>query len=234
MKKVCIVVPIYKKRFNKDEEYSISNLFKVLGKYDIYAFCPKSLDLSYYKEKFNFKKFHKFNDWYFEVFPKGYNRLMTNPHFYERFANYEFILIHQPDCWVFKDMLEYWCDKNYDLIGSMLYVTNVNYLVNKKYKGYNFNGGFSLRKIKFFIKMCKKFKNDKQVMDINEDIIYRSLVNRNMMKCHLPESIDEVLSFSWDDNPHLSYYLCRHKLPFGVHKYKSNYFQVFWDLMKFF
>ena len=55
--KCVIAVPLYKTSFDTDEYYSISQLFNILGQYDIFAYCPNSLDISYYVANFNFKKY---------------------------------------------------------------------------------------------------------------------------------------------------------------------------------
>ncbi len=103
--KCVIVVPIYKDKFNFDEYNSIKQLFKILSpeKYDIIAYGPMSLDRTYYFENFDFKDHYYFYDSYFNEYPKGYNMLMLNDGFYKYFSDYEYMLVYQPDCWVFRD-----------------------------------------------------------------------------------------------------------------------------------
>ena len=57
-----------------------------------------------------------FNDTYFESI-YGYNQLMLNVEFYEAFSK-KYILIYQTDAFIFKDDLNYWCEKDYDYIGA--------------------------------------------------------------------------------------------------------------------
>lgn len=75
----------------------------------------------------------------------GYNKLMLSPSFYKAFSNYEYILIYQLDAWVFKDELQHWCNQKYDYIGAPIYQNN-------KLIGIG-NGGFSLRKVDYCLKV---------------------------------------------------------------------------------
>jgi hypothetical protein len=76
--------------------------------------------------------------------------------FYEVFRQYEYMLIYQLDCWVFRDELEMWCDKGYDYIGAPFFV---KWFVDRGiYVG---NGGFSLRKISNIIEYLKRNNKSK-------------------------------------------------------------------------
>ena len=235
--KCVIIVPIYKQEFNFDEYNSIKQLFKILPieKYDIVAVGPISLDRTYYFNNFNFTKQYYFWDSYFIDYPKGYNSLMLNYGFYEYFESYEFMLIYQPDCWVFRDELEYWCNKNYDYIGAPHFVCceEKNYL--NYFSNTSANGGFSLRKISFWRNLCLKYKdvcnkliNDKNV-DYGEDRIISTLsfygININI---NMP-SFYECANFSYETNPHILYLVTNHKLPFGCHAYNKVTHSYFWD-----
>jgi hypothetical protein len=47
MEKVAIVIPIYKSQLNPEEEISLLQCMKVLGKHPIRFVAPASLDLSF-------------------------------------------------------------------------------------------------------------------------------------------------------------------------------------------
>ena len=233
--KCVIAVPIYKIKFNWDEFNSIKQLFKILSpeKYDIVAYCPNSLDITYYQNNFNFKYYYGFFDEYFTNYPNGYNTLMLQAGFYERFNKYEYILIYQPDAWVFKDELEYWINKNYDYIGApFFYLISSKYYLNSLNIG---NGGFSLRNINFFKSFCEKYKTliDELVnmnnTYIGEDHIFMFLEKYGInININLP-SVYEAQQFSWETNPHLYYQFNDHKLPFGCHAYKNIIDNCFWN-----
>lgn len=145
---ICIIIPIYKKHLNSFEIQSIAQCVKVLSNYSIYFITHKDLNLGFYKESFpEIKKILFFDDNYFKSI-KGYNKLMLSPLFYEAFKNYQYMLIYQTDCYVFRDELLTWAEKGFDYIGGIWFD---NYL-DDPYLGAQLwhpgNGGLSLRKIK--------------------------------------------------------------------------------------
>jgi hypothetical protein len=64
------------------------------------------------------------------------------------------MLIYQLDAYVFKDELEYWCNKDYDYIGAPWAYKNGSGKIELR----TGNGGFSLRKISSHINLFKKRK----------------------------------------------------------------------------
>ena len=231
--KCVIVVPIYKIELDNDEYNSVKQLFKVIPVefYDIIAIHPISLDISYYKNNFNFTEYYQFYDEYFNDYPRGYNSLFLNYGFYEIFNNYEYMLVYQTDAWVFRNELEYWCNKGYDYIGApQIYDTGL--LSSPTHVG---NGGFSLRKISFFINTCKKYANlinslldrsDKLMF--GEDKLCLSLLGSNIdIKINLP-SFYEAAHFSFDTNPEILYQMLDNNIPFGCHAYKKVLHNDIW------
>ena len=90
-KRVAIVIPIYKNTLDANEAKSLAQCKKVLHQYPIIFVAPKSLDAEFLT---NDDQVERFDDAYFKS-PKTYNKLLINPLFYERFIDYEFMLIHQ-------------------------------------------------------------------------------------------------------------------------------------------
>ena len=144
-KHIVIVVPVYKSQLTYPEKISIMQLKRVLRDYEIVYVIPKSLQADYIKEN----RQEKFDDEYFAD-TDAYSRLMTSKIFYERFSEYQYMLIYQPDCFVFSDHLEEFCNLNLDYIGAPVpaFLWNRNIPVG--------NGGFSLRKIHTFIHILSK------------------------------------------------------------------------------
>jgi len=235
--KCVIVVPIYKEKFDFDEYHSIKQLFKILptDKYDIIAFGPESLNRKYYFENFDFKDHYYFWDSYFNEYPKGYNSLMLKSGFYSCFEQYEYMLIYQPDCWVFRDELEYWCDKGYDYIGAPFFYNtqNKNYLSHPENEiG---NGGFSLRKINYWINFCNDYEKEcNHIANLSsnmfgEDHIFTYMFQYGIkLNINLPNFI-EANKFSWEIQPQISYTINGGKLPFGCHAYNKIMDKSFWD-----
>lgn len=156
LNKNCVILPIYKVDLNIYELKSINKVVDILYKYDFRIVTYNTLNTIKYDEIFR-----KANvNYQYEFFEKeyfnnidGYNRLMISREFYERFRNYNYVLIYQLDAYVFRDELGCWAKKNYDYIGAPWFE---GYISNSK----NFigvgNGGFSLRKVNTAIKVLKK------------------------------------------------------------------------------
>ena len=150
MKQVAVVIPIYKESPAWNEVISLRQTMRVLGKYPIVLVCPEGLDVGAYETMYaeangsaSLRR-ESFAKEYFEGI-KGYNRLLLSECFYSRFSEYEYMLICQPDTYVFRDELEVWCNKGYDYIGAPLFGDNwdeKSYLKNGKVG----NGGLSLRR----------------------------------------------------------------------------------------
>jgi len=176
---VDIIIPIYKEIPDRDDLISLNQVFHVLGNHKITFIHPKSLLLDAYK---NFAAhFLSFDDQYFQnIF--GYNQLMLSLEFYKSFSE-KYILIYQTDCFVFKEDLLKWCEKDYDYIGApwirsaeniplfkLIFdktIAKLKSVVNFKGNGkwqkdksllYNNvgNGGLSLRKREKFIEVLEK------------------------------------------------------------------------------
>lgn len=224
MNKCIIIVPIYKEKLNYDEEQSVKRLFKILGNHYICAICPQSLDLSYYESKFNFNDFYYFYDEYFKSVAT-YSKLMLNYGFYEYFKEFEYMLIYQTDAWVFSDQLDYWCDQGYDYIGAPHYYVNYEWVDN----GNCGNGGFSLRKISWFIETLKKHKDHIDSIkdkDYPEDFYLRDYCRHEgnfapMVEC---------AKFAFELQPHILYQIIDCKKPFGCHAYKTVVDKGFYEM----
>jgi hypothetical protein len=119
-KKIGIVIPIYKSDLSDKEKISIMRVFKVLHKYRIIFVAPQSLSLINYKRYFELYNHQliRFNDKYFYQDLEGYNDLLLSEDFYKTFSEFRYILIYQPDAYVFRDELMEWCKVGYDYIGA--------------------------------------------------------------------------------------------------------------------
>ena len=160
MKGVCVVIPVYKESPSIDEQFSIRQTVKVLGQHDLALVCPNSLNITEYTELAS--EFHTtlkvkcFQDQYFKDI-NGYNRLLLSPSFYQAFKSYKYILISQPDAYVFRDELIEWCDEDYDFIGAPLIgqFTDTTFSETMRVG----NGGFSLRNVQTALRYFNSRKN---------------------------------------------------------------------------
>jgi len=147
-----------------DEDYSVRHLRRLLNGYDICIVAPKSLsvpDLGF--------RIRRFDDAFF-LGISAYSRLMLSRGFYEAFADYDYILIYQLDCLVFRDELEWWCSKGFDYIGAPLYKVK-----DQPESGFSgaCNGGLSLRKVKSFLAVLSSKRYVGERVSMLSDILRR-------------------------------------------------------------
>jgi len=116
--RVCIVIPVYKATLTPYETVSLTQCLRVLGHYPVFFAKPDSLDLSPILQTLpGSVRTQSFNDSYFNSV-QSYNRLMLSATFYEAFSNFDYLLIHQLDAFVFSDELTWWCQRGYDYVGA--------------------------------------------------------------------------------------------------------------------
>ena len=164
MKSCIVVIPVYKADPKGIEVASFRQCIKVLKSFDLSLVTYEELDLTVYKgiakeysKEINVKCFRR----HFLTSVAGYNKLCYNIDFYSVFRNYDYMLIYQLDAWVFRDELQMWCEKGYDYIGSPFFKdispkgTNPWYSKEMLDVG---NGGFSLRRIQYCIKLLERWK----------------------------------------------------------------------------
>ena len=141
-KSVCIVTPVYRFPLPADEEDSLSILRSVLGSFDRFFIIPKGLSIP---DAFRGdERIVEFSEAYFS-YPHGYNRMLLRTEFYETFSGYDFMLIYQLDCIVFRDELMEWVDRGWDYVGSPWFIDSDKHRHDRPCSVGN--GGFSLRKI---------------------------------------------------------------------------------------
>lgn len=248
---VVIVVPVYLHKHTNLEMLAITNNLKVLQKYFIVFVAPEGFDTTelsqFASENVVFEYFDKH---YFESI-KGYNNLLMSVEFFERFSSYKYMLICQPDVFVFRDELMQWIQKDYDYIGAPWVgpdsafwtpiVGRINNLVRpligKKPKNWRYlykvgNGGFSLRKIASHLKITTNNRADIDMFLTNssrgaEDIFWSLYVPQIDEKFSIPD-YKEAVGFSIDQRPKEALKLNKGKLPFACHGITRPKLTSFW------
>ncbi|MFT3754053.1 MAG: DUF5672 family protein [Paludibacter sp.] len=153
-KDVVIVIPVYKSSLDENEILSFKQCLNILNKYTICIVTYESLSIEYYKCQFDLFGVDYCIKYFDAIYFKntiGYNHLMTSKCFYKSFEEYKYMLVYQLDAYVFKDELEVWCAKGFDLIGAPL--IEDKYGVENKYFLKGMNGGLSLRNIGYCIRL---------------------------------------------------------------------------------
>lgn len=249
MKKVAIIIPIYKE-INYFEDISLQQCFKILSKfYPIFCVQPASLKLN---TTYPFNNFISFDDSFFKDIA-GYNRLMLSGEFYEEFLDYEYILIYQLDAFVFKDELTLWCEKDMDYIGAPwlrnkypdIFKATKNTVLSFIHRKFNVkkkntlvptdiqreykvgNGGLSLRRTQIFHALCKQFQEKiieyslNPAANFNEDVFWSIEVNRKKKNLKIP-SYKIAVYFAFEVPVNRAFELTNNTLPFGCHAWSKN------------
>lgn len=162
--KVIIAIIAHKEDLSPQEKASLKQCHQVLGKYPIKLICPQGLNVDQYKKVVPNADF-EFIDPKWQSNYRMFNRLKIEPLLYEKFKEYDHLLYYELDAWVFRDELEYWCEKPYDFIGAP-WIEEVN---NGKPEFYPVggNGGMSLRNIKAHLALWtidKKLRTNSEVL----------------------------------------------------------------------
>ncbi len=218
---VVIGIPIYKETLTPCEEISLKQVLKVLGKYPIVFIAPEGLMPDYVSVVDN-AKIEYFSKEYFTGVT-SYSRLCLEDDFYNRFANYEYLLIHQLDAFVFEDKLPYFCALGFDYIGAPIpkFYSTWHILINSQVG----NGGLSLRKISSMRRMVKqkyKILNDHPLKNwfiYCEDMFFAYCGKKNHL---IIADVDTAVRFALQDNVKHAFEKLDKQLPFGVHGWPSK------------
>jgi hypothetical protein len=182
--KACITIPVYQKISDACEIISIKQGLEIFKSHEITFICPESFDLALLDEFKNLHSnitFEKFDDAYFKS-TLSYNRLLLNSDFYQRFSKYEFMLIYQPDAYVFSDLLHYWCDKGFDYVGAPWFKKFDTSGKEKKFITNAGNGGFSLRNVAKINKLMQEKLSLKQMIKLRKILSQsRTISNKNII-----------------------------------------------------
>lgn len=233
---IKILVPLYKNELSHNEELSFNNILKLHKAIEVCLFVPETLKL---EKRFQSLDIQTFEDKYFETV-MSYNKLMLSKVFYERFLDYDYILIHQLDAFMFRKDLENWCKKDYDYVGAPWLKSKnpVNHLFrSKKLKSrepiFNKvgNGGLSLRKVSTFLSFFKKYENVIQEYSSHDlykiEDVFWSLIAPQYLEFNIPDH-KVAVDFSIDRKPEIGLKLNQGKLPFGCHGFEKSKTKSFW------
>jgi Protein of unknown function (DUF5672) len=250
-KKVAVVIPVYQEKLSAFEQIALQQCNKILSNHHKVIIKPQSLTLPQETSMLSLTDVECFNDDYFRNI-QGYNRLMLSEEFYERFMDYEYILIYQLDASVFRDDLDYWCDQDIDYIGAPWlrkedftsifkalksrpqYYLYARFNIKKNglpdpkqfYKRVG-NGGFSLRRVKKFHDLCIKMQDQIQIyIDRDEhhfnEDAFWSIEVNRKRKLLNIPGYKDGLKFSFELEPECAYKLNHQKLPFGCHAWNKH------------
>jgi hypothetical protein len=142
-----VTIPVYSPNLTETQQLSLSRCASVLGRHPTVFFGPVSLDFRHYTRTAPAASVVRFDDRFFASL-EAYSELLLSREFYWTFSDYEFLLIHQLDAFVFRDDLHEWCTRAYDYVGAPWLDDTLGWL------GVG-NGGFSLRKVSSFLRVLE-------------------------------------------------------------------------------
>ena len=143
-KRVAIMVPLPSPQLREDEEVSMSHLRKHLDHYEKFLLVPQGMEVQ--MEGFRAVELDRrhFGS------AANHNRMLYRTDFWEKFADYEYVLMYHLDALVFSDQLQDWCDQGLDYIGAPFLICSDAPWVRVERCG---NGGFALYRVPSVLKV---------------------------------------------------------------------------------
>lgn len=230
---VVIVIPIYKSILSSTEEISLKQLNKVLGKYPRVFIAPKSLDYDFESlgEGIGVERFD--DRWFQGV--TAYSCLMMQKEFYERFSDYEYMLLYQLDAFVFSDRLKEFCDMGYDYIGAPIGRFAYFWHAIGVRVG---NGGFSLRKIPSIIRVLNDADRIIKITPffhaflLAEDVFFAYCGKRDDVNFRIAD-VETAFEFSVQENAqHVYQKMQMGWRPFGCHGWSAFEKNFWWPVIE--
>ncbi len=175
---VALIIPLWKTNPTTLEMKRISHSIKVFGLEHSFLVGPKSLDFRTYQNQISSIKFRRFSGRHFSS-RHAYSRWLLTESLYKSFADYEFILICQPDAVLIrKPVPEKW---DWDYVGASWNppirvawspirrsVVHSGFGLNWKTFAVG-NGGLSIRRTRAFIDFTRRLPGMLQIQ--HEDIV---------------------------------------------------------------
>jgi len=233
---VAIVIPFHQENITPQEKISIEQCRAILCNYPRFLVVPRGMNVHKFIDVDPDLQVQEFDPDYFTS-AVGYNLLCRRAEFYERFIDYEYMLLYQVDSYVFKDQLQEWCGKMYDYVGGPW--LNYNFQTTSKKWWVKLpvlrpflkqvgNGGFSLRRNQIFFDESRrlygwitKFKS------MPEDVFWCNIANRLGARLKIPTT-QEAVWFAFDAEPDKCFEITNGKFPFGCHGWNAEY-KDYWE-----
>jgi len=209
--KICIVVPQYKEELSADERLSLESLKKHKGNIEIEFIKPRSIAFAC----------KSFEDRYFESI-YTYSELLLSRKFWEEFEEYDYILLYQLDCLLFKPNLLEWCNRGWDYVGAPWVSGYAD--EGESFMGVG-NGGFSLRNVKKSLQVFDVLGVDRIPADpkAHEDVVWCQMVPHMLPFLHFKVApIEEAMYFAVETGIELNKKLLKGVKPTGAHAFAKR------------
>lgn len=234
----AIVIPIYKPQLSTEETSSLERAVWVLGSHKMVFAYPSGMDTAAYAAEAPGAAFASFPAHCFSSVA-SYSRLLLGRDFYDRFADWPYILIYQLDAWVFIDALEEWCSRGYAYVGAPWYGVRsigagwrlspriaARMLAKGRLSHLVGNGGLSLRHVPSHIRMLERFPRVAGNWEENEDRFWSLFAPYSGARFRVP-SWKEAAHFAVELRPSTVMTEAGVYVPFGCHAWEK-YETEFW------
>lgn len=231
-----VLVPIYQPVLSAPEQFSLDHSLPLLAAQGrrVVFIGPQGLDLAYYHRRYPGVAFDGYPPVYFGSI-RGYNLLLLDPAFYERYAAHEFLLILQTDAVLLRDDLDHWAGLPYDYVGAP-WPQGVTVKVQlDRFEGGNArtvralvgNGGLSLRRVRACQALLHEFPQAAEHFrrsGSSEDLYFAVM---GQLSAHFVLPNERVASlFAWELAPE-HYHAVNGVPPMGGHAWQK-YNPDFW------
>jgi len=231
----AIVSPYQGTPLNEVARLSLARTAEVMSRHRWIFALPEGTDLVPLKEVCGDIEARFFDPGFFES-KKTAQLFYMLPELYEAFSDFDYILIHQPDVYVFEDRLDEWmkrmADNNWDYIGApwfdhqwLRFAKNPiarlpwHWLLREKVG----SGGFSIRTPKKFARIARR----------NRALITRlaSFVPEDIWWCQLAQffgepikrpSVETAANFAFETECERCLELNSRQMPFAVHGWNRH------------
>ena len=169
--RMVVVVPLYKDKFTAFEKRNLANTFRLLkDRYDICILCPRLLKGDFIKRTFGFTpQYYREASVYFSG-KNSYSKLMERPDLYDKFSAWNYMLLVQPDVWLFNKTpynIENFLVKNPVYMGALWHE---DYSRTIGMKGVTCgNGGLSLRNTRRLAQLLRMSSHKNERLKTVED-----------------------------------------------------------------
>lgn len=224
MNSLVILVPIYKAELTPLERLSLDHALSVLRGEKILFLAPEGLPTGFYESRYEGEYIRMAPEHFQSV--GAYSRLLLSEAFYERFLDYEFMLILQTDVFLFRNDLAAWISRPFDYVGAPwpdgfdLFV-NCDQFVNpwgKRVYTRVGNGGLSLRRVRKCLALIREFPDASRVFlhqGSNEDLFF-SIMGALSEDFVIPNEMTAA-RFCLEMRPDFYYGAGGQRLPMGAH-----------------
>ena len=139
-----VLVPVHKSKPTELEFISLRQCGRCFALRPLVLLAPVGIDLNAYRALLPGARVIRVDaGWMSSV--GAYNRLMVSPMVYDLLSEHTHVLVHEPDAFVLRDELDFWCTEPYDYIGAPWFAGYTNPAPNAPLLGVG-NFGFSLHR----------------------------------------------------------------------------------------